>query len=85
MPEVDLSKAVAEDARWVKIHFEITPLKPDAQLIARVWSGTMDDAVVIKGESGEAFVKLEKPQRISYQRPVNVELKLKVLAYKTGN
>jgi hypothetical protein len=82
MPEVDLSKAVPETARWVKIHFEMKPKKSGAQLIARVWSGALDDAVVIKGESGDAFVRLDKPQRLSYQAPVTVDLKLKVTAYK---
>jgi hypothetical protein len=44
------------------------PAKPGADLIARVWSGVLDEAVVIKGSSGDAFVKLNKPQTISYQR-----------------
>lgn len=57
-------------------------LKPDARLIARLWSGVLDDAVVIEGPSGDAFVKLDKPQMFSYQNPVNVDLKLKVVAYK---
>jgi hypothetical protein len=44
--------------------------------------GVLDQAVVIKGESGEAFVKLNKPQVLSYQRPVTVSLQLKVTGYK---
>jgi hypothetical protein len=82
MPEIDLSDRIPPSARWVKIRFEMKPLKPEAQLIARLWSGSMDDAVVVRGESGDAFLKLDKPQALSYQRPVNVELKLKVVAYK---
>ena len=83
MPEVNLASVVPPNARWVKVHYEMAPTKPDARLIARVWSGpAMDDAVVIEGEAGDAFVRLHKPQAISYQRPVNVSLKLKVVAYK---
>ena len=82
MPDVDLSSAVPPTARWVKIHYEIKAKTPGANLIARVWSGGLDDAVVIKGQSGDVFVKLNAPQKISYQFPVNVELKLKVTAYK---
>jgi hypothetical protein len=82
MPEVDLSGKVPADARWLKLRYEMKPLKEKAELIARVWSGSMDDAVVIKGPSGDAFLKLGVPQKLSYQRPVTVELKLKVVAYK---
>jgi len=82
MPNIDLSLQVPAEARWVKIQFAMSPLKPGADLIARLWSGSLDDAVVIKGPSGDAFVKLDAPQKLSYQRPVNVELKLKVVAYK---
>lgn len=82
MPDADLSSAVPREALWVKLHYEIHPRKPGAELIARVWSGGLDDAVVIKGESGDVFVKLLVPQKISYQAPVTVELKLKVVAYK---
>lgn len=85
MPEVDLSAVVPPNASWVKLHFEMKALKPEAQLIARIWSGALDDAVVIKGESGDAFVKLNVPQKISYQRPVTIELQLKVMAYKVGS
>ncbi len=82
MPEIDLSEKIPATARWVKVRFQMKPLKPEAQLIARLWSGSLDDAVVIRGETGDAFLKLDKPQKISYQRPVNVELKLRVVAYK---
>jgi hypothetical protein len=82
MPEIDLSEKIPPTARWVKLRYELKALKPEAQLIARLWSGSLDDAVVIKGESGDAFLRLDKPQKVSYQRPVNVELKLKVVAYK---
>lgn len=82
MPEADLSSVVPKDAVWVKLHYEITPKKPGADLVARVWSGTLDDAVVIRGESGDVFIKLLTPQKVSYQAPVTVALKLKVMAYK---
>lgn len=82
MPNVDLSKQVPPEARWLKLRYEMKALKPDAQLIARVWSGKLDDAVVIRGSEGDAFLRLDVPQKISYQRPVTVELKLKVVAYK---
>lgn len=82
MPEVDLSTQIPANARWIKVRYDLKPIKEGANLIARLWSGKLDDAVVIKGASGEAFVKLDVPQKLSYQRPVNVELKLKVVAFK---
>jgi hypothetical protein len=85
MPEVDLSDVIPPEASWVKLKYEMRPKSPEAQLIARVWSGQhLDDAVILKGESGDVFVRLEKPQSISFQRPVTVELKLKVVAYKSA-
>ncbi len=84
MPEVDLSPAVPASATWVKVHYEMKTEKPGAELIARLWSGTLDDAVVVRGAEGDAFVKLNVPQKLSYQRPVTVELSLKVLAYKAA-
>ena len=82
MPDADLSSVIPPDAIWVKLHYEMRAKKSGADLIARVWSGSLDDAVVIKGESGDVFVKLLTPQKLSYQAPVTVELKLKVMAYK---
>lgn len=82
MPDVDLSSKIPASAVWVKVHYEMKPIKPGAELIARIWSGILDEAVVIKGEAGDAFVKLNKPQTLSYQRPVTVELALKVVGYK---
>jgi hypothetical protein len=82
MPDVDLSSMIPAGCSWVKVHYEMKPAKPGADLIARVWSGVLDEAVVIKGASGDAFVKLNKPQTISYQRPVTVQLELKVVGYK---
>lgn len=84
MPEIDLSPAVPMSATWVKVHYEMKTEKPGADLIARLWSGTLDDAVVVRGAEGDAFVKLNVPQKLSYQRPVTVELSLKVLAYKAA-
>ena len=83
MPEVDLSSQVPAQARWIKLHYEMSALKPGAELVARVWSGRIEDAVVFKGKSGDVFLRLEAPQRFSYQRPVTVDLKLKLVAYKT--
>jgi hypothetical protein len=82
MPDIDLSNKIPTTALWIKVHYEMKAVKPGAELIARVWSGVLDQAVVIKGESGEAFVKLNKPQVLSYQRPVTVSLQLKVTGYK---
>jgi hypothetical protein len=82
MPDVDLSSKIPPKARWIKVHYEMKPVKPGAELIARLWSGILDEAIVIKGESGDAFVKLNKPQTLSYQRPVTVELDLKIVGYK---
>ena len=70
------------DRDGVKIHYEIRPKRAGADLLARVWSGSLDDAVVIRGESGDVFVKLQTPQKLSYQAPVTVDLKLKVVSYK---
>lgn len=85
MPELDLSDKIPANARWIKIRFEMKPLKPEAELIARLWSGSLEEAVVVRGESGDAFIKLQKPRLLSYQRPVSVELKLKIIAYKLGD
>jgi hypothetical protein len=82
MPDVDLSPAVPASASWVKLRYEISGLKPDARLIARLWSADVKEAVVIQGASGDVFVKLKTPQKLSYQHPVDVRLKLKVTAYK---
>ncbi|MCG3206118.1 MAG: hypothetical protein KCHDKBKB_02845 [Elusimicrobia bacterium] len=82
MPEVDLTKLVPPQARWIKVRFDMKPIKAGANLIARLWSGSLDDAVVIKGSEGEAFVRLDVPQKVWYQRPVGVDLKLKIVAYK---
>jgi hypothetical protein len=84
VPEIDLSHQIPAEARWVKLRFEIKPLKDGAELLARVWSGSLDDAVVLKGAEGEAFLRLDAPQRLSYQRPATVDLKLKVVAYKSA-
>jgi hypothetical protein len=84
MPEVDLSRQIPPDARWLKLRYEMRAEKTGAELIARLWSGNVDQAVVIKGENGDAFVRLDVPQKVWYQRPVGVDLKLKVIAYKAG-
>lgn len=82
MPDIDLSAQIPPNARWLKIRYRMKPLKEGANLIARVWSGKLDDAQVIKGDEGDVFLRLDKPHTLSYQRPVNVELNLKVVAYK---
>ncbi len=85
MPDVDLTTMIPAGATWVKLRYKMKPAKPGADLIARVWSGVLDEAVVIKGESGDAFIKINKPNTISYQRPVTVQLELKVVGYKQGD
>ena len=82
MPDVALSLQIPASATWIKVHYAMKPIKPGADLIARLWSGSVEDAVVIKGESGDAFVKLGIPKHLSYQRPVTVDLKIKIVAYK---
>jgi len=82
MPDIDLSKVIPPAAQWIKLHYNMTAKKEGADLIARVWSGKMEDAQVIKGPSGDLFVRIDHPQRVSYQRPVTVDLQLKVVAYK---
>ena len=52
------------------------PVKENAELIARLWSGEIENAVVVKGESGDVFVRLDVPQKVSYQRPVGVEIEV---------
>ncbi len=84
MPETDLSPVVPPDATWAKIRYEIAAASPGAILTARLWSGPLDDAVTIKGPSGEVFIRLKQPQRLSYSKPNGVSLKMKVVAYKTG-
>jgi hypothetical protein len=82
MPDINLSDQIPASARWIKVRYEIKPIKDGADLIARVWSGSMDEAQTLRGAAGDVFIKLDKPQTLSYQRPVTVELKLKVVAYK---
>lgn len=82
MADVNLSEKIPPNARWVKLRFEMKRLLPAAQLKARVWSGAEEGAVILEGESGDAFVKLDRPQTLSYQKTPDVDLKLKVVAYK---
>ncbi len=82
MPDIDLSPQIPASATWIKVHYKMKAEKPGAELIARLWSGALDEAVVIRGASGDAFVKLNRPQKLSYQRPVTVELDVKIVAYK---
>jgi len=84
MAEIDLSDAVPPTARWVKLHYKMEPKTKGARLVARLWSGeTNEHALVIKGKEGDAFVKMERPQKLSVQHPVNISLQLKVTAYKS--
>jgi hypothetical protein len=82
MGELDLTDRIPADATLLKVWYEMRPLVEGAELIARIWSGAPNDAVVIRGDSGEAIVHLGVPQRLWYQRPININLKLKLLAYK---
>ena len=84
MPDTDLSPVVPPNATWVKIRYAMGAPAPTIDLTARLWSGPMDDAVTIKGATGEVFIKLRQPQRLSYEKPEGIKLNLKVLAYKTG-
>lgn len=86
MPEVDLSTAVPPSASWVKLHYELAPRKEGADLIARLCpTPGMKEAVVIRGAVGDVFVKLKVPQKLYFQHPVNVQMKLKVTAYKDSS
>jgi len=82
MPDIDLSQKIPPTATWIKLHYVMKAVKPEAQLIARVWSGSKDNAVVLKGASGDVFVQMGQPQKLTYQRPVTVDLIMKVVAYK---
>src|SRR5690348_5725517 len=85
MPEIDLSPAVPSEARWVKLSYEISPIKPGAQLIARVWTGTDPNrGLRLEGPSGEVTMPLASSCRLNYQFPVTVRFKLKVVAYSTA-
>lgn len=84
MPDADLSPVVPPTARWVKLQFRLNAKTPGAKLTARVWSGAAEGAVALQGPEGFAFVRLSVPQRLSYQAPADVELKLKVIAFKNG-
>jgi hypothetical protein len=78
-------EAVPPSAGWVRIHYEMKAKEPNARLIARLWSGALDDAVVIEGPDGDATVHLIKPQWMSFQVPTNVDLKMKVTAYREAD
>lgn len=83
MAELDLSPAVPPSASWVKLHYELTPRKEGADLIARLCpTPGMKEPVVIRGAAGDVFLRLTVPQKLYYQHPVTVQLKLKVTAYK---
>ena len=84
MADADLSPVVPPTARWVKLQFQLKGKTPGARLTARVWSGAPEGAVVLNGPEGFAFVRLAAPQRLSYQAPAEVELKLKVVAFRDG-
>ncbi len=84
MPDTDLSPVVPPNATWVKIHYAMEAPAPTTDLTAQLWSGPLDDAVTIKGSSGEVFIRLRQPQRLSYSKSNGIRLKLKVVAYKTG-
>lgn len=85
MPFVDLSQGIPAGARWIKIRFSMRTKTPDEPLAAKLWSGDPSKAVVIKGRSGDAFVKLEVPQTLSYEHAAGVELSMKVVAYKLSD
>lgn len=80
----DLSPVVPATATWVKIRYQMTAALPGTDLTARLWSGSMEEGVTVKGPSGEVFIKLRQPQRLSFATPEGVTLKLKVVSYKNG-
>lgn len=82
MPFVDLSQGIPVGARWIKVRFSMRSQKAGEPLLARIWSGDPSKAVVVKGASGDAFVKLEVPQTLSYEHAPGLDLSLKVVAYK---
>lgn len=82
MPETDLSPIVPLQATWVKLHYEMKAIVPGTELLTRLWSGSVENAVPVRGHRGEVFVKLRSAQRLSYEKPAGVELKLKVVSYK---
>jgi hypothetical protein len=85
VPFVDLSQGIPVGARWIKVRFSMRTRKPGEPLAARLWSGDPAKAVVIKGGSGDAFVKLEVPQTLSYENADGIDLSLKVVAYKLSD
>lgn len=85
MPFVDLSQGVPASATWIKVRYSMRTRKPGEPLVARLWSGDPSTAVIVKGPSGDAFVKLEIPQTLSYDRSDAVDLSLKVVAYKQAD
>ena len=82
MPFVDLSQGIPVSAKWIKVRFSIRTRKPAEPLTARIWSGNPGKAVVVKGASGDAFIRLEVPQTLSYDHADGLDLSLKVVAYK---
>lgn len=55
MPDTDLSPVVPPDATWAKIRYAMNATQPGAELTAKLWSGPLDDAVTIKGPTGEVL------------------------------
>ncbi|MBL0059437.1 MAG: hypothetical protein IPP35_10075 [Elusimicrobia bacterium] len=84
MGVADLSPVVPATATWVKIRYQMTASLPGTDLTARLWSGSMEEGVTVKGPDGEVFIKLRQPQNLSYAHPEGITLKLKVVAYKNG-
>ena len=82
MPFVDLSQGIPLAARWIKIRYTMRARRPGEPLVARLWSGDPARAVQIRGSYGDAFVKLEVPQTLSYEKPDGIDLSLKAVAYK---
>lgn len=82
MPFVDLSQGIPVAAKWIKVRFSIRTKKAGEPLVARIWSGSPAKAVVVKGPSGDAFIRLEVPQTLSYDHADGIDLSLKVVAYK---
>lgn len=81
MPFVDLSQGVPVGARWIKVRYTLRPKKAGEPLLAKIWSGNPARAVLLKDATGEALLKLEVPQTLSYECGDAIDLSLKVVAY----
>jgi hypothetical protein len=81
MPFVDLSQGVPAEARLIRLRFGMRTRKAGEPLLAKVWSGDSTKGILLKGERGEAVIRLDVPQTLSYEHADGIDLTLKVVAY----